>query len=141
MRKKIKTVLGEIEPSALGLTSMDDALFYDGSAACLAARKSVSPDFCPREWLPMRDDEPVSLQNVGMLQRSALLSQDAFRQTDEKALEKELRLYKDVYKRQDKDIRMGGYPFLFSSFRKEKLYYPQFSPRKASEMHEKVKIY
>ena len=94
MRKKIKTVLGEIEPSALGLTSMDDALFYDGSAACLAARKSVSPDFCPREWLPMRDDDPVSLQNVGMLQRSALLSQDAFRQTDEKALEKELRLYK-----------------------------------------------
>ncbi len=94
MHKKIKTVLGEIGPEELGLTSMDETVFYDGSAACLESRKAVSPGFCPREWLPIRDDESVSLQNVGMLQRNALLSLDAFRQTDEKALEEELHLYK-----------------------------------------------
>lgn len=110
MRKKIRTVLGEIGPEELGLTSMDETVFYDGSAACIEARKAVSPGFCPREWLPMRDDEPVSLQNVGMLQRSALLSRDAFRQTDEKALREELRLYKAAGGRAVLSLDSGSIP-------------------------------
>lgn len=94
MGKMIRTVLGEIEPKSLGLASMHDHIFYDGSAECLRLREAIPTKWPQRSWLPMADDEPVSLENVGILQRNAMLSRDAFRQMDEAELTEELHLYK-----------------------------------------------
>ena len=94
--KKIITVSGPVEPDSLGITSMFDYLFYDGSAECLSLRKTLPPACTDGKYFPMGIDEPVSLENVGILQRNALLSTDAWIQTDEKVLAEELRLFKQA---------------------------------------------
>lgn len=92
--KKIITVSGLAEPDSLGVTSMFDYLFYDGSAECRSLQKTLLPVLTEGKYFPMNIDEPVSLENVGILQRNAFLSADAWMQTDENVLAGELRLFK-----------------------------------------------
>lgn len=90
----IQTVLGPIQPGTLGLTSMYDHVFYDGTNLCRQIRAKIPSGCRYRDWFPMENDEPITLENMGMLQRNAILSEDAFRQTDEEALKEELKFFR-----------------------------------------------
>ena len=105
MGKVIKTVLGDIDPDKLGIISMYDQLIYDGARECEALRAAMPSSFINMEKLPIELDEPVTLSNVGYLRRNALLSLDAWRQTDTAELTDELKLYK----------RLGGESLLSES--------------------------
>jgi phosphotriesterase-related protein len=87
--KRIMTVSGLIAPAELGITSMHDHIMFDGSVLGKRLRGKIPPN-----KLPIREDENVSLENVGMLQRNTILAWDALNQDDEAAMLEEVKLFK-----------------------------------------------
>ncbi|MDR1539711.1 MAG: hypothetical protein LBU32_17265 [Clostridiales bacterium] len=85
----ITTVLGDIKEDRLGVASMQDHIMYDGRAEALRLRKNL-----PQSKLPIGENDKVSLENVGILHRNAMLAWDAFLQADESAMEREVSLFK-----------------------------------------------
>lgn len=94
MGKEIITVLGAVKPECLGLTSMHDYIFYDGREKCQRLLESIPEESPHKAWFPIKSDEPVRLENAGILYRNAMLCYDAFLQTEENALTEEIRLYR-----------------------------------------------
>lgn len=90
MVKRIRTVLGDIEPEALGLTSMHDHIMFDGSVLAKRLRNKL-----PEHRLPIDEHDKVSLDNVGILHRNAILAWDALNQDDEEQLVLELAEFKE----------------------------------------------
>ena len=86
--KQVMTVLGPIDPSELGLTSMHEHIMCDGSAARLGFE-----DRLPRD-LPVRVDDKVSLENVGLLRRNFILTWDGLRIDDETTVTQEVMDFK-----------------------------------------------
>ncbi len=90
MTKRIRTVLGDIGPESLGLTSMHDHIMFDGSVLAKRLRKKL-----PEHSFPIDEHDRVSLENVGILQRNAILAWDALNQDDEEQLALELAEFKE----------------------------------------------
>ena len=88
-KKKIMTVRGPIEPAALGLTSMHDHIMFNGSVLGKRLRGDL-----PEHNLPIHEDDKVSLENVGILQRNTILAWDALNQDDEAMLTAEVADFK-----------------------------------------------
>lgn len=91
MIKKIVTVNGDITPDKLGLTSMHDHIMFDGKILAQRLRASL-----PEHKLPIDENEKVSLENVGILQRNAILAWDALNQDDEKMMQTEVADFKSA---------------------------------------------
>ncbi|MDL2217204.1 phosphotriesterase [Christensenellaceae bacterium OttesenSCG-928-M15] len=87
--KKIMTACGPIRPEELGLTSMHDHILFDGSVLAKRMRADL-----PEHKLPIHENDKVSLENVGMLQRNTILAWDALNHDDEAVMEEEVALFK-----------------------------------------------
>jgi len=81
MAQQIMTVQGPISPAALGFTSMHDHIMFNGAPIVKKHRQNL-----PEHRYPIRMDDQVSLENVGMLHRNIFLAADAHNQDDEAAL-------------------------------------------------------
>ena len=81
MTKQIMTVLGPIDPTTLGFTSMHDHIMFDGGPLVKKHRLNM-----PEHRFPIRMEDPVSLENVGILHRNIFLAVDAHNQDGEEAL-------------------------------------------------------
>jgi phosphotriesterase-related protein len=87
---EIMTVCGPITPEQLGFTSMHEHTLYDGS--CFRRRFEA---FIPADP-PVRLDEPIRLDNLGMLKHGFIMSRDAFFMNDEPLMAAELADFKAV---------------------------------------------
>jgi phosphotriesterase-related protein len=86
---EIMTVLGAIEPGDLGFTSMHEHVLYDGTVYF----KRTEGEF-PQD-LPVKADDMVSLENIGLLQRNFSLSKDACSMRDEEWMAAEVAEFKE----------------------------------------------
>jgi phosphotriesterase-related protein len=87
--EEIMTVLGPIPPERLGLTSMHEHILYDGTVY----RKRLEA-FLPNEELPVKENEPVNLENIGYLRHNFILTWDAVSMHDEGVMVAELADFK-----------------------------------------------
>ena len=87
--KEIMTVLGPIGPNELGFTSMHEHIIHDVSAARRRYESTLTRD------LPVAADDPVSLENIGLLKRNFTLTFDALRMDDEELMTAEVADFKD----------------------------------------------
>lgn len=76
--KKARTVLGDVSPAELGFTSMHEHITFQGDV--LARRLNSG---MPDTGLPLRADDTLCLENIGMIQKNSILCWDAMRQDDE----------------------------------------------------------
>lgn len=84
----IMTVRGPIAPEALGFTSMHEHTLYDGR--CFRDRFEA---FMPADP-PVAPDEPLRLDNLGVLKHAFILSRDLLAMTDEAVMAAELADFK-----------------------------------------------
>ena len=68
---EIMTVLGPIAPEELGFTSMHEHILYDGQCFRRRFGNLIPPN------PPVKVDEPVALDNLGMLKHGFIMSDDA----------------------------------------------------------------
>jgi phosphotriesterase-related protein len=112
--KRIMTVCGPIAPEALGVTSMCDHIFHDGAgwygraaASAGAPTEEAPPGRTTEEappavsapanpLFPVRFEDKVCLENVGVLHRNTFLARDALRQDDEAVMARELSLFRQA---------------------------------------------
>jgi len=87
---KIMTVLGEIKPEDLGLTSMHEHILMDGGPAL----RGPYEDILPKDRT-IKDDDPVSLENIGPLRRNHILTWDGLSLFDEELMEAEVKDFKE----------------------------------------------
>ncbi len=85
---RIMTVCGPIEPDALGVTSMHEHVLCDGMFARNRYEAFLPPD------PPVAPDDPVRLDNLGILRHAFILSKDAVMLTEEDVLSKEASMFK-----------------------------------------------
>jgi len=88
--KKIMTVLGPIEPSELGFTSMHEHIMFQGAVLARRLRAQI-----PKNNLPIHEDDKVSLENVGLLLKNSIMAWDALVQDDEEVMVGEVQDFKD----------------------------------------------
>ena len=81
---EIMTVRGPITPEQLGFTSMHEHTLYDGS--CFRRRFEA---FIPSNP-PVQLDDPIRLDNLGILKHGFIMSRDAFVMSDEALMAAEL---------------------------------------------------
>jgi len=86
---QIMTVQGPIEPETLGFTSMHEHVLYDGTVYFKRSEGKFP------ENLPVEADDPVRLDNIGLLQRNFTLCKDACSMHDEEWMAAELAEFKD----------------------------------------------
>jgi phosphotriesterase-related protein len=86
--KEIMTVCGPIKPENLGLTSMHEHVLCNG----MFARQRYE-DFLPPDS-PVAADDPVRMEDLGVLRHAFILSKDAVMLTEENVMEKELESFK-----------------------------------------------
>ncbi|MDO5424777.1 MAG: phosphotriesterase [Eubacteriales bacterium] len=87
--KKITTVCGDIAPEELGYTDMHEHIMFNG-----ADMGAKCKPFMPQN-LPVNYDDPVSLENIGLLKRNFPLVLDAMNLEDEEAMTGEVMEYKE----------------------------------------------
>jgi phosphotriesterase-related protein len=85
---EIMTVLGPIAPRELGFTSMHEHILYDGRCFRRRFGSLIPPD------PPVKLEDPVTLDNLGMLKHGFIMSQDAFVMEDEELMAAELADFK-----------------------------------------------
>ena len=73
---EIMTVLGPIAPEELGFTSMHEHVLYDGRCFRRRFGNLIPPN------PPVKLEDPVTLENLGMLKHGFIMSQDAFMMED-----------------------------------------------------------
>ncbi len=88
---KIMTVLGEIKPEDLGFTSMHEHIMMDGGKTI----RSRYEDKIPKS-IKVKVDDPVSLENAGLLKRNFILCWDALSLDDEEMMTGEVKDFKDA---------------------------------------------
>jgi phosphotriesterase-related protein len=86
---EIMTILGAIDPGELGFTSMHEHVLYDGTVYF----KRTEGKF--PEGLPVKADDPVRLENIGLLQRNFTLTKDACSMHDEEWMAAEVAEFKE----------------------------------------------
>ena len=86
--KEIVTVLGTIASDELGFTSMHEHIMCDGSVARYGYESRLPTD------LPVKEDDPVSLENIGLLRRNFILSRDGLRLDNEDVVTAEVADFK-----------------------------------------------
>lgn len=86
---EIMTVLGAIDPGELGFTSMHEHVLCDGSVYFKRTEGQFPED------LPVDPDDPVRLENIGLLQRNFSLTKDACSLQDEEAMAAEVAEFKE----------------------------------------------
>jgi phosphotriesterase-related protein len=89
---EIMTVLGPIEVDGLGFTSMHEHVLYDGSVYFERFRRGGGT---VPEHVPVKVDDAVSLENIGLHQRNFILSRDACSMTDEAWMTAEVQEFND----------------------------------------------
>lgn len=87
--KQIMTVLGPIVPEELGFTSMHEHILFDGTVYFNRTKGKFPEDSI------VKPDDPVSLDNIGLLQRNFTLSKDACSMFDEELMTAEMQEFKD----------------------------------------------
>ena len=85
---EIMTVLGPIAPAELGFTSMHEHILYDGHCFRRRFGHLIPPD------APVKVDEPIRLDNLGMLKHGFIMSDDAIVMKDVELLSAELADFK-----------------------------------------------
>jgi len=85
---EIMTVLGPIAPAELGFTSMHEHILYDGHCFRRRFGHLIPPD------APVKVDEPIRLDNLGMLKHGFIMSDDALAMKDVELLSAELADFK-----------------------------------------------
>jgi phosphotriesterase-related protein len=85
---KITTVLGPIEPDALGFTSMHEHVLYDGTVYFKRTEGTFPDD------IGVGPDDPVSLDNIGLHQHNFSLTRDACSMHDVEWMTGEVTEYK-----------------------------------------------
>jgi len=86
--EEIVTVLGTVASDVLGFTSMHEHIMCDGSVARHGYESNLPKD------LPVNSDDPVSLENIGLLKRDFILTKDALRIDDEDVVTAEVADFK-----------------------------------------------
>ena len=81
---EIMTVLGPIAPEELGFTSMHEHILYDGQCFRRRFGNLIPPN------PPVKVDEPVTLDNLGMLKHGFIMSDDAIVMKDVELMAAEL---------------------------------------------------
>jgi phosphotriesterase-related protein len=84
MKKRITTVLGDIAVGKLGFTSMHEHIMLDGRVY-----RHQWGHLLP-ENPPVKEDEAVSLENIGLLSRNFVMAWDALVMDDEETMLAEL---------------------------------------------------
>ncbi|NLN83593.1 MAG: phosphotriesterase [Firmicutes bacterium] len=84
MSKQIMTVLGPIAPEELGLTSMHDHIFMDGGWV-LRKRREELGTMPPKNPFYSADD-PVTLENIGLIRKNMTSNWDALSLEDEEMM-------------------------------------------------------
>jgi phosphotriesterase-related protein len=92
--KRIMTVLGPIAPEALGFTSMHEHIMFQG--AVLARRLRAGIPAGALKTLPVREDDRVCLENVGLLLKNSIMAWDALIQDDEDVMAGEAEDFKNT---------------------------------------------
>ena len=87
---EIMTMLGPIAPDELGFTSMHEHILLDASIFRQRWKK-VFPKDVPA---PVGEDEPVSIENIGLLKRNYYLTWDAVVIDDEALMTEEMAEFK-----------------------------------------------
>jgi phosphotriesterase-related protein len=85
---EIMTVLGPIGPEELGFTSMHEHVLYDGQCFRRRFGSLIPPD------PPVKLQDPVRLDNLGMLKHGFIMSRDAFMMEDVELVAAELADFK-----------------------------------------------
>lgn len=86
----VMTVLGPVPAADLGFTSMHDHVLWDGTGYRRRWEKELPVDG------PVKPDDPVALENIGLLQHDMNLSWDAVTMRDGDVMAEELREYDDA---------------------------------------------
>lgn len=89
MEKRITTVLGDIAPEALGVTDMHEHIMFDGSDMGDICRPSMPKN------LPIKWEDKISLENIGLLKRNFTLCRDAMDLDDEDVMAGEVADYRE----------------------------------------------
>jgi phosphotriesterase-related protein len=79
--KRIMTVMGPIAPEQLGWTSMHEHVLMRGR---VLRERHVKA--CPDEYSPIPADEPMSIENVGIISHNGMLTWDAVDLQDEELM-------------------------------------------------------
>lgn len=87
--KRITTVCGDITPEKLGFTDMHEHIMFNG-----ADMGALCKDAMPTN-LPVKYEDKVSLENIGLLKRNFPLVLDAMDLNDEQAMTREVMEYKE----------------------------------------------
>jgi phosphotriesterase-related protein len=83
-KKQVMTVLGPIDPDQLGLTSMHEHVTFQGAVLAKRLRQNIPQS--QLDLLPVREDDKVTLQNVGVLLDNSIMAWDALIQDDEEVM-------------------------------------------------------
>jgi phosphotriesterase-related protein len=86
---EVMTVLGPVPDGELGFTSMHEHVLYDGTVYF----KRTEGKF--PESMPVKPDDPVSLENIGLHQRNFTLTRDGCSMQDEEWMAAELAEFKE----------------------------------------------
>jgi|GEM_PF-260381 len=86
--RAVMTVLGPVPAAELGFTSMHDHVLWDGRGYRRRWEKQLPTDG------PVKPDDPVTLENIGLLQHDMNLSWDAVTMRDREVMTEELREYR-----------------------------------------------
>lgn len=87
--KKITTVCGDIPPEELGYTDMHEHIMFNGADMGAKCKPSMPAN------LPVKYEDKVSLENIGLLKRNFPLVLDAMNLEDEDAMAQEVAEYKE----------------------------------------------
>ncbi len=87
---EVMTTLGPIQHEKLGITSMHEHILYDGTVY----RKRFLEFLPPQEQLPVKENDPVSLDNIHFLKQNPVLCWDAVSMQEEGVMLEELSDFK-----------------------------------------------
>jgi phosphotriesterase-related protein len=87
--KEVTTVLGPIPADELGFTSMHEHVLYDGTVYFKRTEGKFAKD------MPVKPEDAVSLENIGLHQRNFTLTRDACSMQDEDWMAAELAEFKE----------------------------------------------
>jgi phosphotriesterase-related protein len=85
------TVLGPVAPEELGFTSMHEHIMFQGAVLARRLRALI-----PSNPLPVREDDRVCLENVGVLLKNSIMAWDALIQDDEEVMAGEVEDFKNT---------------------------------------------
>jgi phosphotriesterase-related protein len=92
--KQVMTVLGPIEPEELGFTTMHEHVTFQGAVLARRLREGIPQS--QLDILPVKEDDKVMLENVGILLKNSIMAWDALVQDDEDVMVGECEDYKNT---------------------------------------------